>query len=78
MYKDEVEQNRKLLVLVKQIHLNNSESTFNEKRRKNEIERKIMHCFCSGVMKKKISVPVKEIDFHVHRGVNFHINDAVM
>lgn len=34
MYKDEEEQNRKLLVLLKQIHLNNSESTFNEKRRK--------------------------------------------
>lgn len=49
-----------------------------KKEEKNEIERKIMHCFCSGVMKKKISVPVKEIDFHVHRGVNFHINDAVM
>lgn len=36
-----------------------------------------MLCFSSMCWKKSF-VPVKEIDFHVHRGVSFHIKDAEM
>lgn len=49
---------------------------------KKEVLGKMIHCFSYTDVKERkkrnSSVPVKEIDYHVHRGVSFHIKDAEM
>lgn len=41
-------------------------------------ENNALYFYLCNEKKQNCLVPVKEIDFHVHRGVSFHIKDAEM